>query len=139
MSAVDVVVQVFGSAEERTPQLAAEAYHDDLEFRWPQPLPHAGSRHGLKASVERRPGWAQTRDRVQSEPDRGPGARVVAPSDDEVVVRWHQRGRDRAGRELDTPVLGPYQVRDGTLARPQMFHFDPLAAAGFLAQAVAGA
>ena len=32
MSAVDVVLQVFRSVEERNPQLAAEVYHDDLEF-----------------------------------------------------------------------------------------------------------
>ena len=139
MSAVDVVLQVFRSVEERNPQLAAEVYHDDLEFHWPRPLPYAGSSYGLKASMERRPGWAETRDRFQSESDRGLGARVIASSDDEVVVLWHQRGRDRAGRELDTPVLGLYQVRDGKLARAQMFYFDPLAAAEFLAQAVAGA
>ena len=46
---------------------------------------------------------------------------------------WHQRGRDRVGRWLDTPVLGQYQVGDGKLARAQMFYFDPLAAAEFLA------
>jgi hypothetical protein len=57
MSAVDVVLQVFRSVEERNPQLAAEAYHDDLEFHWPRPLPYAGSSFGLKASMERRPGW----------------------------------------------------------------------------------
>jgi ketosteroid isomerase-like protein len=139
MSAVDVVLQVFRSVEERNPQLAAEVYHDDLEFHWPRPLPYAGSSYGLKASMERRPGWAETWDRFQSESDRGLGARVVASSDNEVVVLWHQRGRDRAGRELDTPVLGLYQVRHGKLARAQMFYFDPLAAAEFLAQAVAGA
>jgi len=60
---------------------------------------------------------------------------VVAATEDEVVVLWHQRGRDRAGRELDTPVLGLYRVRDGKLARAQMFYFDPLAAAEFLAAA----
>ena len=43
MSAVDVVLQVFRSVEERNPQLAAEVYHDDLEFHWPRPLPYAGS------------------------------------------------------------------------------------------------
>jgi hypothetical protein len=37
-------------------------------------------------------------------------------------VLWHQRGRDHAGRSLDTPVLGLYQVRDGRLARAQMFY-----------------
>jgi len=139
MSAVDVVLQVFRSVEERNPQLAAEIYHDDLEFHWPRPLPYAGSSYGLQASVERRPGWAETWDPFQREPDRGLGARVVASSEDEVVVLWHQRGRDRGGRELDTPVLGLYRVRDGKLARAQMFYFDPLAAAGFLTEAIASA
>jgi len=139
MSAVDVVLQVFRSVEERNPQLAAEVYYDDLEFHWPRPLPYAGSSYGLQASVERRPGWAETWDPFQGESDRGLGARVVASSEDEVVVLWHQRGRDRGGRELDTPVLGLYQVRDGKLARAQMFYFDPLEAAGFLAEAIASA
>ena len=139
MNAVDVVMQVFRSVEERDPQLAAEVYHDDLEFHWPQPLPYAGSSYGLKASLERRPGWAETWDPFQSRSDRGLGARVVASSEDEVVVLWHQRGRDRAGRQLDTPVLGLYQVRGGKLARAQMFYFDPLAAAEFLGQAAAEA
>jgi ketosteroid isomerase-like protein len=138
VSAVDVVLQVFRSVEERNPQLATEVYHDDLEFHWPRPLPYAGSSYGLKASLERQPGWAQTWDPFQSPSDHGLGARVVAASEDEVVVLWHQRGRDRAGRELDTPVLGLYQVRDGKLARAQMFYFDPLAAAEFLAWADAG-
>ncbi len=48
-------------------------------------------------------------------------------------VKLVQRGRGQAGRWLDTPVLGLYQVRDGKLARAQMFYFDPLAAAEFLA------
>jgi ketosteroid isomerase-like protein len=133
MSAVDVVLQVFRSVEERNPQLAAEVYHDDLEFHWPRPLPYAGSSYGLQASLARRPGWAETWDRFQSDAERGLGARVVASSEDEVVVLWHQRGRDQAGRRLDTPVLGLYQVRDGKLARAQMFYFYPLAAAEFLA------
>jgi len=135
MSAVDVVLQVFRSVEERDPQLAVEVYHDDLEFHWPRPLPYAGSSYGLKASLGRRPGWAQTWDPFQSPSDHGLGARVVAASEDEVVVLWHQRGRDHAGQELDTPVLGLYQVRDGKLARAQMFYFDPLAATEFLAAA----
>ena len=135
MSAVDVVLQVFRSVEERNPQLAIEVYHDDLEFHWPRPLPYAGSSYGLTASLERRPGWAETWDPFQGQSGRGLDARVVASSGDEVVVLWHQRGRDRAGRQLDTPVLGLYQVRDGKLTRAQMFYFDPLAAAEFLAEA----
>jgi len=132
MSAVDVVLQVFRSVEKRNPQLAAEVYHDDLEFHWPRPLPYAGSSYGLKASLERRPDGLRRGIHSRARPNAG-SARVVAASEDEVVVLWHQRGRDRASRWLDTPVLGLYQVRDGKLARAQMFYFDPLAAAEFLA------
>jgi ketosteroid isomerase-like protein len=135
MSAVDVVMQVFRSVEERNPGLAAGVCHDDVEFHGPRPLPYAGSSYGMKASLERSPGWAETWDPFQGETERELGARVIAASEDEVVVLWHQRGRDQAGGRLDTPVLGLYQVRDGKLARAQMFYFDPLAAADFLAHA----
>jgi hypothetical protein len=33
-------------------------------------------------------------------------ARVVAASDDEVVVLWRQRGRSAIGDRFDSPVLG---------------------------------
>jgi ketosteroid isomerase-like protein len=135
MNAVDVVLQVFRSVEERNPELALEVYHDDVEFHWPQPLPYAGSSYGLKASLEQSPGWAEMWDPFQSETERELGARVIAASEDEVVVLWHQRGREPAGGRLDTPVLGLYRVRDGKLACAQMFYFDPLAAAEFLARA----
>jgi hypothetical protein len=41
----------------------------------------------------------------------------------------------RAGRRLDRPVLGLYRIRDGWLARAQMFHFDTAAIIEFLAGA----
>lgn len=120
-----------GLLRSATPSSRPRSITIDLEFHWPRPLPYAGSTYGLKALLERRPGWAETWNPFQSEAERGLGARVVAASEDEVVVLWHQRGRDRADRWLDTPVLGLYQVRDGKLARAQMFYFDPLAAAEF--------
>ncbi len=65
--------------------------------------------------------------------------RVVAASDQEVVVLWRQRGRNPAGERFDTPVLGLYQLRDGRLTRAQMFYFDTVAVAGFLAAAAGDA
>ena len=61
--------------------------------------------------------------------------RVVAASDDEVVVLWRQRGISPAGDRFDGPVLGLYQVREGKLARAQMFYFDTAALVSFLANA----
>ena len=56
----------------------------------------------------------------------------------EVVVLWRQRAVARTDAQFDNPVLGLYRVRDGKLARLQMFHFDTAAVVAFLAQARAG-
>jgi ketosteroid isomerase-like protein len=61
--------------------------------------------------------------------------RVVAASDQEVVVLWRQRGLSRIGGRFDCSVLGLYRVRDGKLARARMFYFDTAAVASFLANA----
>jgi hypothetical protein len=59
----------------------------------------------------------------------------VAASDEEVVVHWRQKGVSQAGDRSDTPVLGLYRLRDGKLARAQMFYFDPAAVLTFLLKA----
>jgi hypothetical protein len=56
---------------------------------------------------------------------------VVAASEQEVVVLWWQRGRGPTSGQFNSPVLGLYRVRDGKLARAQMFYFDTVAVAGF--------
>jgi len=43
--------------------------------------------------------------------------RVVAATEQEVVVLWHQRGLQPAGQRLDMETLGLYRVRDGKLPR----------------------
>jgi uncharacterized protein len=61
--------------------------------------------------------------------------RVVASEGDEVVVLWRQRGLSPDGERFDGPVLALYTVRDGRLARAQMFYFDTPALVEFLARA----
>ncbi len=61
--------------------------------------------------------------------------RFVAASDEEVVVLWRQRGVSPTGDRIDTPVVGLYQLRDGKLARAQMFYFDTTEVLSFLAKA----
>jgi len=63
---------------------------------------------------------------------------VVAATDDEVVILWRQRGRNPQGATLDGEVLGLYRLRNGRLARAQMFYFDPTAATEFLREASRG-
>ena len=62
-------------------------------------------------------------------------ARVVAASPEEVVVLWQQRGVSPTGDRFDGPVLGLYRVREGKLARAQMFYFFTSALINFLGRA----
>ena len=64
--------------------------------------------------------------------------RVVAATEDEGVVLWRQRGVSPSGERFEGEVLGLYQLRDGKLARAQMFYFDPVAVANFLKKATSG-
>jgi uncharacterized protein len=63
--------------------------------------------------------------------------RVVAATETEVVVHWHQRGLSPGGQRFDGEALGLYGVRDGKFARAQMFYFDAIAVRRFLAAAEA--
>jgi ketosteroid isomerase-like protein len=54
------------------------------------------------------------------------------------VVLWRQRGVSPSGERFEGEVLGLYQLRDGKLARAQMFYFDTVAVANFLKKATSG-
>jgi ketosteroid isomerase-like protein len=136
---VELVLEVFSAVERRDAQRFAELVHPDFEIHWPPSLPYGGSYRDLDADARQgRPTWAGTWDPLQPTPtERRMDPRVVAASDEggEVVVLWRQRGRSPAGERFDGEVLGLYQVRDGRLARAQMFYFDTFALASFLANA----
>ncbi len=129
----ELMLEVFGAIERRDAQRVLGLCHADVEFHWPPSLPYGGVAQGFGGD---RPRWTETwmplqptQAELQMEP------RIVAATDREVVVLWRQRGLSPNGERLDTPVLGLYQVRDGKLARAQMFYFDPVAVADFLVRA----
>jgi ketosteroid isomerase-like protein len=70
---------------------------------------------------------------VQPEAARSTHPRVVLADNEDVVVLWDQRAVGHDGLRLDTPVLGLCHVRDGRLARAQMFYFDTADVVQFLA------
>lgn len=129
-----VMLEVFRAIERRDGQRFVELVHPDFEITWPPSLPYGGTYRDLEAADRQdRPTWTTTWDSLQpTVAERRMDPRVVAASDEEVVMLWHQRGRSPAGERFDGPVLGLYQLRDGRLARAQMFHFDTVALAGFL-------
>ena len=132
----DIVMAAFAAVERRDERRLAELYHPEVEFHWPPSLPYGGSFHGATAwQAGDRAGFDQVWDRLQpTRRERRMDPRVVAASDQEVVVLWHQRGLRPDGQRLDMETLGLYQVRDGKFARAQMFYFDTTAVLRFLQQ-----
>lgn len=130
---VQVMLDIFGSIERRDAQRLVDLCHPDVEFHWPPSLPYGGTTPGRLGTS---PTWSETWLPLQpGEAERRMDPRVVAAGDDEVVVLWRQRGVSPAGERFDGPVLGLYQIREGKLARAQMFYFDTAALVSFLTNA----
>jgi len=130
---INAILDIFSAIERRDVSRELELFQPDVELHWPPPLPYGGITHGLKPE---RNSWGQTWIPLQpTDAERKMDPRVVAASDDEVVVLWHQRGLTTAGDRLDVEVLGLYQFRDAKLARAQMFYFDTAAVLNFVSKA----
>lgn len=135
----EVVLAIFSAIERRDPRRpnpswGLDLFQPDVEFHWPPALPYGGTFRGPNREG---PTWSSTWDPLQpTEAERRMNARVVAAGGDEVVILWHQRGVSPTGERFDGEVLGLYQVREGKLARAQMFYFDTAAVASFLAKAM---
>ena len=126
-----VMADIFRSVEERDNALFDSVTDEAVELHWPPELPYGGVARGRNPG---RPGWGTTWNPLQpTAADRRLDPRLVATTDEEAVVLWHQRGVAADGRRIDTPVLGLYRVIKGKLVRGQMFYFDPRAVLEFLA------
>jgi uncharacterized protein len=127
---VRVVLETFRAIEDRDVMRLLELYHPDLEFHWPTSLPYGGSFRADGAVAQ---GWSEAWIPLQpSEAERRMDPRVIAATDEEVVVLWRQRGVSASGERFDGEVVGLYRVQDGKLARAQMFYFDSAAVSSFL-------
>jgi ketosteroid isomerase-like protein len=114
---VPIVLAAFRAVEQRDQQRQLELYHPEVEFHWAPSLPFGGASRG---GVKDRPGpsWSQAWEPLQpTTAERCMDPRVVAATDTEVVVHWHQRGRSPSGERFDGEALGLYEVRDGKFAR----------------------
>jgi ketosteroid isomerase-like protein len=131
-TAVEVVLAALAAVEERDGDSLASLCHPGVSFHWPPSLPYGGVATGRRAARSDL-GWSSYWTPLQPTPEeRRLDPRVVAATDREVVVLWHQRGLAQSGERIDCEVLGLYNVTRGLLARAQMFHFDPLSVQQFL-------
>src|SRR6266581_2326 len=132
---MQVVLAVFAAVERRDEAAFARSCQPDAEFCWPPSLPYGRTVRGLTDRAGA--GWEAYWNPLQPRAGhRRLDPRVIAATEEEVVVLWRQRGVTPAGDSIDTEVLGLYRVRAGKLARAQMFYFDPASVISFLAKAI---
>ena len=114
---------------------------EDVQLHDPPSLPYGGAVEGMPSLKEQLEGpsentWLGTWDPVQpTEAERRFNPRVISEKDGEVVVLYHMRAVAPDGERFESPVIGLYEVRDGKLARAQMFHYDTAAINAFLERA----
>jgi uncharacterized protein len=141
MTNTEVVLEAIKAVEERDAERLFALYHEDIEFHDAASLPYGGTQRGKAAIVEqfrRDPlsTWIGTWGPLQpTEGERLMEPRIVAGDGDEVVALYTQRAVGPDGERFESPVLGLYEVREGKLARAQMFHYDTAAIAAFLSRA----
>ncbi|HZC14790.1 MAG TPA: nuclear transport factor 2 family protein [Thermoleophilaceae bacterium] len=134
----DVVLAVFRAVEERNRDALLALHHDDVELHDAGSLPYGGTIRGedtLRALLETAPDrtWLGTWGPLQpTDVERRMNPRIVATAGDEVTVVYTQRAVSPLGERFEWPVVGLYEVRDGKLARAQMFHYDTAAIMAFL-------
>ena len=130
---INIVMEDFDAVQRRDDRQLTSLYHPEVEFSWPPSLPYGGSVRLGGQHDRLRTTWDQLWDPLQpTEQERRMDPRVVAATDHEVVVLWHQRGLKPSGQRLDMETLGLYGVRDGKFAHAQMFYFDTAAVLRFL-------
>jgi ketosteroid isomerase-like protein len=123
-----LILEAFRALEQRDDEKFRALLHPDFEIHWPPSLPYGASGGST---------WSETWGPLQpTEVERKMDPRVVASSGDEVIVLYQQRGVSSTGERFEGEVVGLYQMRDGKLARAQMFYFNTHAVANFLAKAM---
>jgi uncharacterized protein len=140
-SNAEVVLSAIRAVEERDREALFELYHEDVEFHDAPSLPYGGIIRGkaaVREQLETTPEatWLGTWGPLQpAEAERRVDPRVVAAEGEQVTVLYTQRALGPDGERFESPVLGLYEVRDGKLARAQMFHYDTVAILAFLDRA----
>lgn len=128
-----LLLDIFGAIEQRNELRFRQLIDPDFEIHWPPSLPYGGTSSGLTREA---PTWSETWIPLQpTEAERRMDPRIVATSEDEVVVLWRQKGASSTGDRFEGEVLGLYRVRGGKLVRAQMFYFDTVPLVNFLAKA----
>jgi ketosteroid isomerase-like protein len=133
--AVAVVLRVLDAIEARRLDELASLYHPEIEFHWPPGLPYSGDFSGpgiMTMSQQFGATWMPLQPDAET---RRLDPRVIAATDDTVVVQYSWRGRAVDGRYFETETLAHYVVRDDRLASARMYYYDLPGLVAFLGAA----
>ena len=131
----DVVLDLLDAVEKRDTTRVRHLYHPEIEFHWPPGLPYAGVHSGAQVARMSELFESIWLPLQPTEVERRLDAEIVAAANHRVIVKYIWKGCDRAGRWFSTETLADYELRDGKLARAQMYHFDLRGLLSFLATA----
>jgi ketosteroid isomerase-like protein len=140
-SPADVVLAAIDAVEQRDGEKLLALCHDAVELHDAPSLPYGGSTRGKPALLDQlatapETSWLGTWDPLQpTEAERRMDPRVVGTRGHEVTVLYTQRAVSAGGERFEAPVVALYEVRDGKVARAQMFHYDTAAIVAFLERA----
>jgi uncharacterized protein len=130
---IDVVRRLFRAVEKRDLATVLDSYHEDIEINESGSLPYGGVYHGHDGVRRHAEQFMNAWGEYQGEDEVKLDATFTETDDGRVVALFRHRAFDpERGERLDTPEIGVYEVREGKVARSQMFHFDPLPLDGFL-------
>lgn len=134
-----VVMTMLRAIEERELDRLPELYDPDLTLHWPPGLPYGG-RHAGTAALAAAEAFRAVWDPLQPTPAlRRMNPQVVGTGPEgRVAVRYLWRGEAPGAGRHEAETLAEYVLRDGRLARAQMFHFDLLGLLAFLRRAGVG-
>jgi ketosteroid isomerase-like protein len=134
-----IVLEVLRAIEERHLDRLPALFHPEIEFHWPPGLPYSGDFKGPTVALMNERFAATWMPLQPTAETRQMNPRVLGThADGRVIVHYLWKGLDAHGRRFATETLADYQVRDGRLARAQMFYYDLPGMIAFLGRARVG-
>jgi ketosteroid isomerase-like protein len=133
MSDVDAVRRLFTAVEDRDLNRVLDCYSDDVEITEAAVLPYGGVYRGRDGATAHAEGFMRAWGGLQGPAESRLVARFWGDGDGTVCAVFRHRACDGVtGARFDAPEVGIYQIRDGRVARSQMFHADSAAVVDFL-------
>ena len=130
---VDVVRRLFAAVEDRDLNRVLSCYSADVEIVEADVLPYGGVWRGHDGATAHAMGFLRVWGALQGPEQARLDAQFCGDGAGTVCAVFRHRARDPVSNaRFDAPEVGVYRIRDGRVARSQMFHADSAAVVGFL-------